>query len=177
MLAMGFVDVIMEGAFKRWDVAALFPLVEGAGGIITAWEGGDCRDGKTILACGDPHSQEAIKPFWQKLTLPDTCPKQRENRDAGFCRRICGVFAQSCRNLPLFACTKLAAQITFSYSKQPIPLGGHHVSARYHTSNDDPIVLNTERGQWRRAGRFPHGQSGRTRTQQHAQDWAAWLSP
>jgi myo-inositol-1(or 4)-monophosphatase len=52
-LAMGFVDIVIEANFNRWDVAALIPLVEGAGGAITAWDGGDCRDGKTILACGD----------------------------------------------------------------------------------------------------------------------------
>ncbi len=53
VLALGFVDCIIEAGFKAWDVAALIPLVEGAGGIITAWDGGDCRDGATILACGD----------------------------------------------------------------------------------------------------------------------------
>ncbi|HKX63983.1 MAG TPA: histidinol-phosphatase [Rhizomicrobium sp.] len=61
-LAMGFVDIVIEANFNRWDVAALIPLVEGAGGVITAWDGGDCRDGKTILACGDRRiHQEAIK--------------------------------------------------------------------------------------------------------------------
>jgi myo-inositol-1(or 4)-monophosphatase len=61
-LALGFIDIIIEANFNRWDVAALIPLVEGAGGIITAWDGGDCRDGKTILACGDKRvHEEAIK--------------------------------------------------------------------------------------------------------------------
>jgi len=61
-LALGFVDIIIEANFNRWDVAALIPLVEGAGGIITSWDGGDCRDGKSILACGDKRvHEEAIK--------------------------------------------------------------------------------------------------------------------
>jgi histidinol phosphatase-like enzyme (inositol monophosphatase family) len=61
-LAMGFVDIIIEAGFNRWDVAALIPLVEGAGGIITGWDGSDCRDGKTILACGDRRiHQNAMK--------------------------------------------------------------------------------------------------------------------
>jgi histidinol phosphatase-like enzyme (inositol monophosphatase family) len=61
-LALGFVDIIIEAGFNRWDVAALIPLVEGAGGVITSWDGGDCRDGKTILACGDRRvHEEAIK--------------------------------------------------------------------------------------------------------------------
>ena len=58
-LALGFIDIIIEANFNRWDVAALIPLVEGAGGIMTAWDGGHCRDGKTILACGDKRVHEA----------------------------------------------------------------------------------------------------------------------
>jgi myo-inositol-1(or 4)-monophosphatase len=58
-LALGFVDIVIEAGFKPWDIAALIPLVEGAGGIITAWDGGDCRDGKTILACGDRRIHDA----------------------------------------------------------------------------------------------------------------------
>ena len=53
MLAMGFIDVIVEGVFRRWDVAALLPLVEGAGGIITNWQGRPWRDGDPLLASGD----------------------------------------------------------------------------------------------------------------------------
>jgi len=59
VLALGFVDVIIEANFQRWDIAALIPLIEGAGGIITSWDGGDCRDGKSILACGDRRVHEA----------------------------------------------------------------------------------------------------------------------
>lgn len=61
-LALGFVDLIIEANFQPWDIAALVPLVEGAGGIITAWDGGDVRPGKTILAAGDRRlHQEATK--------------------------------------------------------------------------------------------------------------------
>ena len=53
MLAMGFIDTIVEAAFRRWDIAALVPLVEGAGGVITNWQGGVWRDGDPVLASGD----------------------------------------------------------------------------------------------------------------------------
>ncbi len=52
-LALGFVDLIVESTFNRWDVAALIPIVEGAGGIVTDWQGGDCSGGGQILAAGD----------------------------------------------------------------------------------------------------------------------------
>lgn len=53
MLAMGFIDVIVEGPFHHWDVAALIPLVEGAGGCITNWAGAPWQDGDPLLAAGD----------------------------------------------------------------------------------------------------------------------------
>ena len=53
MLAMGFVDMVIEGALNRWDIAAMIPLVEGAGGIITGWDGEPWREGSKTLACGD----------------------------------------------------------------------------------------------------------------------------
>ena len=53
LLAMGFCDVIVESHFHRWDVAALIPLIEGAGGIITDWKGGDPSGGGQCVASGD----------------------------------------------------------------------------------------------------------------------------
>jgi len=52
-LALGFVDVVIEAGFHEWDIAALIPLVEGAGGNITDWQGGSALAGETILATGD----------------------------------------------------------------------------------------------------------------------------
>jgi len=61
MLAMGFVDMVIEGPLKRWDLAALIPIVEGAGGVITGWDGAPWRDGEAVLACGDKRiHQQAI---------------------------------------------------------------------------------------------------------------------
>jgi myo-inositol-1(or 4)-monophosphatase len=37
-LALGFVDLIVESSFHRWDIAALVPIVEGAGGVVTNWQ-------------------------------------------------------------------------------------------------------------------------------------------
>lgn len=54
MLAAGHVDIVVEAALQPYDVQALIPIIEGAGGIITTWDGGDAQHGGTILACGDP---------------------------------------------------------------------------------------------------------------------------
>lgn len=53
-LAMGLCDVVIETGLKPWDVQALIPLVEAAGGVISDWRGGACHDGGDVLACGDP---------------------------------------------------------------------------------------------------------------------------
>jgi myo-inositol-1(or 4)-monophosphatase len=58
MLAMGFVDMVIEGPLKRWDIAALIPIVEGAGGLVTGWDGAPWRDGEAVLACGDRRIHE-----------------------------------------------------------------------------------------------------------------------
>jgi myo-inositol-1(or 4)-monophosphatase len=52
-LALGFIDLIVESSFNRWDVSALIPIVEGAGGVITNWQGRSCANGGQIVAAGD----------------------------------------------------------------------------------------------------------------------------
>ena len=59
LLAMGFCDLIVESHFKRWDVAALIPVIEGAGGIITDWNGGDPSAGGQCVASGDRRVHDA----------------------------------------------------------------------------------------------------------------------
>ena len=39
MLAAGHVDVIMEAELQYYDIAALMPVIEGAGGVISDWQG------------------------------------------------------------------------------------------------------------------------------------------
>jgi histidinol-phosphatase len=55
LLAMGFVDLIVEADLDPHDFMALVPVVEGAGGIMTDWQGqplGPASDGR-IVAAGD----------------------------------------------------------------------------------------------------------------------------
>lgn len=56
LLALGQLDVIVERGLKPWDWAALLPVVRGAGGCVTDWQGNPPRtdgDGR-IIAAGDP---------------------------------------------------------------------------------------------------------------------------
>jgi myo-inositol-1(or 4)-monophosphatase len=53
MLAAGHVDLVVETELKPHDVAALIPIITGAGGVITTWEGGGAERGGRIVAAGD----------------------------------------------------------------------------------------------------------------------------
>ena len=52
MLAAGHVDLVVETMLKPYDVGALIPLIEQAGGVITTWDGGRPEQGGRIVAAG-----------------------------------------------------------------------------------------------------------------------------
>ncbi|MGT2507619.1 histidinol-phosphatase [Cupriavidus basilensis] len=60
MVAAGHVDAVVEAGLKAYDVQALIPIVEGAGGIVTSWTGGDAQQGGTVVACGDRQLHQQI---------------------------------------------------------------------------------------------------------------------
>lgn len=53
-LAMGLADVVIETGLQAYDIQALIPLIEAAGGVVTDWQGASCDQGGDVLACGDP---------------------------------------------------------------------------------------------------------------------------
>ena len=59
LLAMGCIDLCVEASLKPYDIQGVIPVVRGAGGIITTWDGGAPEDGGRIVAAGDPrvHAQ------------------------------------------------------------------------------------------------------------------------
>jgi myo-inositol-1(or 4)-monophosphatase len=56
LLALGQIDIVAECTLKPWDWAALAPVVEAAGGVVTDWSGEKLRLGcdGTILATANP---------------------------------------------------------------------------------------------------------------------------
>ena len=49
----------MDAGLASYDVAALVPIVQGAGGIITTWDGLDATDGGDIVAAASPELHAA----------------------------------------------------------------------------------------------------------------------
>lgn len=60
LLASGFVDIIVETGLKPYDIVALIPIIEAAGGRVTEWNGGTAARGGRIVASGDPSLHDAI---------------------------------------------------------------------------------------------------------------------
>ncbi len=59
MIAAGGVDAVIESGLKAFDIAALIPIVAGAGGGVCGWDGGDASQGGRMLAYGDPRVRDA----------------------------------------------------------------------------------------------------------------------
>jgi len=62
LLASGHLDLVLETGLKLHDYAALVPVVEGAGGMMSDWQGHplDAGSDGTVLALGDPARLEDV---------------------------------------------------------------------------------------------------------------------
>src|SRR5262249_46030003 len=59
MVAAGHIDLVIETEIKPHDIAALIPIIAGAGGIVTTWEGERAERGGRIVAAGDKRAHAA----------------------------------------------------------------------------------------------------------------------
>ncbi len=53
MLAHGLIDLVIETALQPYDIQALIPIIQAAGGVITNWRGGPADQGGQVIAAGD----------------------------------------------------------------------------------------------------------------------------
>ena len=62
MLASGHIDMVVEAGLKLHDFAALVPVVEGAGGVMSDWNGDPLHAGSDghVIALGDPARLEDV---------------------------------------------------------------------------------------------------------------------
>ena len=63
MLACGHIDAVIEAGLKPYDIQALMPIIQSAGGIVSTWDGGDPQHGGSIVACGDKRLHAEILHF------------------------------------------------------------------------------------------------------------------
>jgi myo-inositol-1(or 4)-monophosphatase len=60
-IATGGADVMLDPTLSYWDVAAIVPVVEGAGGRVTSWQGGDPIAQPSLIAAGGALHDEVLR--------------------------------------------------------------------------------------------------------------------
>ncbi len=50
LMASGHLDIAMDPVLQIYDIAALIPIMTGAGGVVTSWSGNDPSQGGNVIA-------------------------------------------------------------------------------------------------------------------------------
>jgi histidinol phosphatase-like enzyme (inositol monophosphatase family) len=59
LLTLGHIDLVVENGLNDYDIIALIPIVEAAGGVVTTLEGGSAMDGGFVVASATPELHAA----------------------------------------------------------------------------------------------------------------------
>jgi histidinol phosphatase-like enzyme (inositol monophosphatase family) len=59
MVAAGHADLVVEPGLKPYDIVALIPIIENAGGVVTCWDGSPAEKGGNIIAAATPQLHRA----------------------------------------------------------------------------------------------------------------------
>ncbi|MBI5426537.1 MAG: histidinol-phosphatase [Opitutae bacterium] len=60
LLATGWADLVVDPIMNPWDIAALVPVIRGAGGVITDWQGGAAYPATSTIAAATPELHAAM---------------------------------------------------------------------------------------------------------------------
>lgn len=67
LLASGHADVCLDPIMNPWDIAALVPIIRGAGGVISDWQGGPAYPAGHTIAAATPELHaivvESLRPI------------------------------------------------------------------------------------------------------------------
>jgi histidinol phosphatase-like enzyme (inositol monophosphatase family) len=77
-LATGGADIMLDPTLSYWDVAAIVPVVEGAGGRVSAWNGGDPLANLSLIATAGPLHEEVLA-----VLTPGSAPAVTETDPRG----------------------------------------------------------------------------------------------
>lgn len=70
LLAAGLIDIVVEAGLQPYDVSALVPIIENAGGRITTWDGHPAAAGGRILATGNEKLHGDVLELIASATSP-----------------------------------------------------------------------------------------------------------
>lgn len=60
-VASGYADIMVDPAVAVWDAMAVIPVIQGAGGVITDYRGGDPTSGNGLIATAGPLHAEVVR--------------------------------------------------------------------------------------------------------------------
>jgi myo-inositol-1(or 4)-monophosphatase len=60
MVAAGQMEIAIDTGLQTYDIAALIPIITGAGGCVTSWSGGSALGGGDVVASAGPALHEAV---------------------------------------------------------------------------------------------------------------------
>ena len=60
LVAMGQMHIGLDGSLNPYDIQALIPIIRGAGGIITTWDGGNPSMGGHVVASANPELHQQV---------------------------------------------------------------------------------------------------------------------
>ncbi|MGH7957283.1 MAG: histidinol-phosphatase [Opitutaceae bacterium] len=60
LVATGWADIALDPIMNPWDIAALVPIIRGAGGIITDWKGDRAFPAESTVAAATPALHEQV---------------------------------------------------------------------------------------------------------------------
>ncbi|HMM13043.1 MAG TPA: histidinol-phosphatase [Parvibaculum sp.] len=66
LLAAGCIDLVIEASLQPYDIQALMPVIEHAGGIVTTWTGDDPQMGGSVVAAATPELHAAALEILSK---------------------------------------------------------------------------------------------------------------
>lgn len=66
MVAAGHADLVIESGLQPYDIVALIPIIEQAGGVVTRTDGGPAETGGDIIAAATPRLHEAALELYNR---------------------------------------------------------------------------------------------------------------
>lgn len=70
LVAAGHLDIAIDPRLQIYDIAALIPIIRGAGGVVGSWTGDDISQGGNVIAAGSKALLEAAIAKMQNNTKP-----------------------------------------------------------------------------------------------------------
>ncbi|MDO8422187.1 MAG: histidinol-phosphatase [Parvibaculum sp.] len=68
LLAAGTIDLVIESSLQPYDIQAMIPIIENAGGVVTSWTGADPQMGGNVVAAATPELHAAALAILKPAT-------------------------------------------------------------------------------------------------------------